>query len=71
MTIARLKHTTGSQRWAMVRLALGVAQMAAAGFAFGLLVAEGVTGRALAAAVTACTFTTVSVLLFGRRSPKE
>jgi hypothetical protein len=45
--------------------------MTAAAFALGLLAAEGVSGRALATAVTACTITTVSVLLFGRRSPKQ
>jgi hypothetical protein len=45
--------------------------MAAAAFALGLLAADGVSARALGAAVTACTITTVSVLLFGRRSPKQ
>jgi hypothetical protein len=60
------------ERWpALVRLGLGVAQMVAAAFALGLLAAEGVTARALSAAVIACTLTTVSVLLFGRRSPKK
>ena len=61
-----------AERWpAVVRLALGITQMSAAAFAFGLLAAEGVTKRALAAAVIACTITTVSVLLFGRRASKE
>lgn len=55
------------RRAAILRLALGVAQMSAAAFALGLLASEGVTARALAAAVIACTLTTVSVLLFGRR----
>lgn len=60
------------ERWpAIVRLGLGVAQMSAAAFALGLLASEGVTARALASAVVACTITTVSVLLFGRRSPKK
>lgn len=60
------------ERWpAIGRLALGVAQMSAAAFALGLLASEGVTARALASAVVACTITTVSVLLFGRRSPKK
>jgi hypothetical protein len=35
--------------------------------AFVLLVLTGVSTSALVAAVTACTFTTVSVLLFGSR----
>ena len=55
----------------MIRLTLGVAQMSTAAFALGLLALEGVTARVLAAAVTACTITTLSVLLFGRRSPAE
>jgi hypothetical protein len=54
-----------------MRLTLGVAQMTAAAFALGLLAAEGVSARALAAAVTACTITMISVVLFGRRSPKQ
>ena len=54
----------------MLRLALGVAQMSVSAFALGLLVMEGVTARALAAAVIACVITTVSVLLFGGRSSK-
>jgi hypothetical protein len=61
-----------TERWpALVRLALGITQMSAAAFALGLLAAEGVTARALAAAVIACTITTVSVLLFGRRTSKK
>jgi hypothetical protein len=71
VTIAPSKHTTASRRSAVIRLTLGVAQMSAAAFALGLLAVEGVTARALAAAVTACTITTLSVLLFGRRSPAE
>ena len=59
------------RRPAGLRLALGIAQMSAAAFSLGLLASEGVTARALAAAVVACTITTVSVLLFGsRRSVK-
>jgi hypothetical protein len=59
------------RRAAILRLALGVAQMSAAAFALGLLASDGFTARALAAAVIACTLTTVSVLLFGsRRSAK-
>ncbi|ODS53481.1 MAG: hypothetical protein ABS36_12620 [Acidobacteria bacterium SCN 69-37] len=60
-----------ARRSARLRLALGTAQMSAAAFALGLLASDGVTARALAAAVIACTLTTVSVLLFGsRRSSK-
>ena len=59
------------RRSAMVRLGLGIAQMSAAAFALGLLVSEGITARALAAAVIACTITTLSVLLFGSRRPAK
>jgi hypothetical protein len=55
----------------VLRLALGIAQMSAAAFALGLLASEGITARALAAAVIACTITTVSVLLFGSRRPAK
>lgn len=71
MTVAPSRPAALTRRWAIVRLTLGVAQMTAAAFALGLLAAEGVSARALAAAVTACTITTLSVLLFGRRSPKQ
>lgn len=70
-TQALTKPGVVDKRWAGLRLALGIAQMSAAAFALGLLASEGVTARALAAAVIACTLTTVSVLLFGsRRSAK-
>jgi hypothetical protein len=65
------KPHVAEHRAALLRLTLGVAQMSAAAFALGLLTVEGLTARALGAAVIACTFTTVSVLLFGRRIPKK
>ena len=72
MTVAPFGRTAPPSRpWAITRLTLGVAQMTAAAFALGLLAAEGASARALAAAVTACTITMVSVVLFGRRSPKQ
>ena len=71
MTVACSRQAVPTRRWALVRLTLGVSQMAAAAFALGLLAADGVSARALGSAVTACTITTVSVLLFGRRSPKQ
>lgn len=60
-----------ARRPAVLRLALGIAQMSAAAFALGLLASEGITARALAAAVIACTITTVSVLIFGSRRPAK
>jgi hypothetical protein len=57
-----------TRRAALTRIALGFAQMAASAFAVGLLVAEGVSSRALIAAVVACTLTTISVMLFGART---
>lgn len=65
------KPDVAERRPAMLRLALGVAQMSTAAFALGLLAMEGVTSRVLGAAVIACTMTTVSVLLFGRRSARK
>ena len=57
----------GTVRWRpnVLRLAIGIAQMSMAAFALGLLASEGVTRRALVAAVIACTITTLSILLFG------
>jgi hypothetical protein len=64
-----------SRQWvagrAILRFALGVSQMTAAAFALGLLLVGGVTSGALAASAIACTLTTVSVLLFGRKGPTE
>lgn len=54
-----------SRLWAVVRFALGMAQMAGATVAVVLLVSTGVTAASLFAAIVTCVFTSVSVLLFG------
>ena len=53
--------------WALARLALGLAQMAGAVAAVGLLLGSGPTALALGAVVFTCLCTTLSVLLFGGR----
>lgn len=63
--------TPQERRWGLVRLLLGMAQICGAGFSIGLLLESGVSPAALAAVVTTCALTTISVLLFGgRKSPK-
>ena len=54
-----------ARRWAVVRGALGFAQMFAAVVALVLIWETGFSPRALTAVVVACTLTTVSVMLFG------
>ena len=58
------------RRWAIVRLTLGVLQMTGAALALGLLAAGGVTRAALTVVVLTGLMTTISVVLFGRRSPR-
>ena len=55
--------------WPILRFTLGMTQMATATVALILLLWTGVSRWSLAAAVAACASTTVSVLLFGSRSP--
>ncbi len=63
----REQPTSTEKTWAIVRTALGWVQMFGAIVAFSLLIQTGVTSLALTAVVITCVFTTVSVLLFGRR----
>jgi len=56
--------------WAVVRLALGLAQMGGVVTAFCLLWTEGVTRGALTAVVLTSGATTLSVMLFGRDRPR-
>lgn len=63
------KPATRDRFWATVRLTLGILQMTGAAVALGLLFAGGVTTAALTVVVLTGLTTTVSVLLFGRRSP--
>lgn len=55
------------RRWAVLRLALGTAQIVGATSALLLLIQTGLNPWSLGAAVIACTLTTISVLLFGGR----
>ena len=57
--------------WAIVRLALGMTQMAGAVVSLVLLVETGVTAVTLATVVVTCVSTSVSVLLFGSRKPRR
>ena len=57
--------------WAILRFALGMAQMFGAVFSLGLLVATGVNQLTLTATITTCLLTVVSILLFGRKSNRE
>jgi predicted neutral ceramidase superfamily lipid hydrolase len=57
-------------KWGIVRMCLGLAQMAAATVAAVLLVETGISKSSLLAVVIACALTTVSVLLFGSRRPR-
>ena len=52
-------------RWAIVRLVLGVAQMAGAVTALVLLATTGITRATAETIVVTCALTTASVLLFG------
>lgn len=60
-----------TRRWAKIRIALGMVQMFGAAFSVVLLLQGGVTDIALVAVVLTGLCTTISVLLFGRRSPKR
>jgi ABC-type cobalamin transport system permease subunit len=72
MRMANSRHAANddASRWGIVRVCLGMAQMAGATVAAVLLVETGVSKWSLLAAVIACALTTVSVLLFGSRRPR-
>jgi hypothetical protein len=53
--------------WAVVRLALGQFQIVGAVASAYLLLRTGMNERSLTVVAVTCLFTTVSVLLFGRR----
>ena len=57
--------------WAWTRFILGMAQMAAAVVSVVLLIDLGVATASLVAVVVACTLSTISVMLFGRRRGTE
>lgn len=58
-------------RWAVLRLALGIAQMVGAVAALLLIMAMGLNALALAAVASTSVLTTVSVLLFGSQGPRS
>lgn len=60
-----------SRRREILRLVLGLAQVLGASAAFLLLIQTGVNGLSLGFVVATCLLTTISVLLFGSRLPKE
>ena len=53
--------------WAAVRIVLGLAQIMGAVVSFYLLVQNGMNALTFGAVTITCLFTTISVLLFGRR----
>ncbi len=68
----RMKLLIGKKRrWAWVRLALGLLQMAGAASSVTLLVRTGITALALIAVTITGLLTTVSILLFGVRRTKR
>lgn len=74
MTGARGRSTVESRsarRWALLRIGLGTAQIFGAAFGATLLIRGGVSDTALLAVVATGLCTTVSVLLFGSRSPRH
>jgi hypothetical protein len=67
MKITDTEPTGRENGWAAVRMALGMAQMMGAVIAFYLLLATGMNDLSLGAVAVTCFFTTVSVMLLGRR----
>jgi hypothetical protein len=59
------------ESWAIVRIALGTAQVFGATFSAVLLIQTGVSRPALLSVALTCLCTTASVLLFGSRRPKR
>ena len=57
--------------WAILRVVLGVLQMFGASLSVVLLLKTGVSPVSLTAVVLTCLCTTVSVLVFGSRSPRH
>jgi hypothetical protein len=60
-----------SQRWVIVRMVLGVLQMAGAISSVSLLFHSGLSALSLACVVVTSFLTTVSVFLFGSRPDKK
>lgn len=61
----------GKRCWAVVRFVLGITQMTGAVAAFLLIAQTGLSNGTFAVVILTCLFTTVSVLLFGRRMPRR
>ena len=66
-TAVHSANSAESLRWARVRFALGMLQMALAVVAMVLLFTAGVTPLSLGAVVLASLLTSLSVMLFGSR----
>ena len=62
--------TDAERKWAIVRLVLGLAQVVGAVVSLALLIRTGATAEALTAVAVTGLCTTVSVLLFGARTPR-
>jgi hypothetical protein len=60
---------TAVKVWAIVRIVLGIAQIFGATFSFTLLIQTGVNPLSLGAVIVTGLLTTISVLLFGKRTP--
>ena len=72
MTDRTLRSTPAGERaGGLLRLALGLGQMFGAVLSAVLLVRTGAPRLALGTVVLTCLLTTVSVLLFGSRAPRE
>ena len=64
----------GQRTLALLRLFLGMLQIAGVGFSLALLLYTGVTTYSLVAVVVTCLLTSVSVLIFGswsKRNPRH
>lgn len=64
-----MTHQIQERRWAFVRMALGLLQMAGAAFSLTLLFLTGVNTVSLGAVAVTGILTTISILLFGGRPP--
>jgi hypothetical protein len=62
---------SAEKRWALVRVVLGLLQMFGASLSVVLLLKMGVSPVCIAAVALTCLCATVSVILFGSRSPRN
>ena len=62
---------TSNEKWAQLRLALGLTQMVGAACAFYFIAVSGVSQTSLYFVVGTSVATTLSVMLFGRGRPSK